>query len=70
VTVLLRKKMSQAAKHYRQKAAESSRNSSSMLPALTMAGILSTLFKVSEDARYALSLAVVHDLFSFSFPSP
>jgi hypothetical protein len=51
VTVLLRKKMSQAAKHYRQKAAESSRNSSSMLPALTMAGILSTLFKVSEDAR-------------------
>ena len=55
VTVLLRKKMSQAAKHYRQKAAESSRNSS-MLPALTMAGILSTLFKVRECTRLLRSL--------------
>ena len=45
ITVLLRKKMSQAAKQYRLKTTESSRNEM-LLPVLNLAGILTALFKV------------------------
>ena len=62
ITVLLRKKMSQAAKQYRLKTTESSRNEM-LLPVLNLAGILTALFKVD----FFLSTLFLIFLSSFAF---
>jgi hypothetical protein len=55
VTVLLKKKMSQAASQYRMKVAESSRGGGRTLPQLNLAGILTHIFK---DAYLRLCVSI------------
>ena len=57
VTVLLREKMSQAAKQYRLKTTESSRNGM-LLPVLNLAGILTALFKVNQNPSLTLLILI------------